>query len=99
MKKFLTGGAVRDRLLGRRTKDLDYSVEAESFEAMLAEVEVLAVGGKVFEVRPEHYTVRANLPDTGPADFVLCRREGPYSDGRRPDWVRPGTLLDDLARP
>jgi len=32
------------------------------------------------------------------ADFVLARIEGPYSDGRRPDWVKPGELLDDLRR-
>lgn len=32
------------------------------------------------------------------ADFVLARVEGPYSDGRRPDWVKPGELIDDLRR-
>lgn len=32
------------------------------------------------------------------ADFVLSRKEGAYSDGRRPDRVIPGTLEDDLAR-
>lgn len=32
------------------------------------------------------------------ADFVLARKEGAYSDGRRPDSVSPGTLEDDLAR-
>jgi tRNA nucleotidyltransferase/poly(A) polymerase len=32
------------------------------------------------------------------ADFVLARKEGTYSDGRRPDSVKPGTLEDDLAR-
>lgn len=32
------------------------------------------------------------------ADFVLARKEGGYSDGRRPDFVVPGTLDDDLAR-
>lgn len=31
-------------------------------------------------------------------DFVLARREGTYSDGRRPDSVEPGTLEDDLRR-
>lgn len=31
-------------------------------------------------------------------DFVLARREGTYSDGRRPDHVEPGTLEDDLRR-
>lgn len=32
------------------------------------------------------------------ADFVLARKESGYSDGRRPDKVEVGTLLDDLAR-
>lgn len=32
------------------------------------------------------------------ADFVLARREGAYADGRRPDSVIPGTLMDDLKR-
>jgi tRNA nucleotidyltransferase (CCA-adding enzyme) len=34
----------------------------------------------------------------GAADFVLCRKDGAYVDGRRPEDVEPGTLLDDLAR-
>lgn len=32
------------------------------------------------------------------ADFVLARKEGEYTDGRRPDSVEPGNLLDDLGR-
>lgn len=32
------------------------------------------------------------------ADFVLARKEGEYTDGRRPDRVEIGTLEDDLAR-
>lgn len=32
------------------------------------------------------------------ADFVLARKEGEYTDGRRPDKVEPGTLMDDLGR-
>ena len=32
------------------------------------------------------------------ADFVLARKESDYSDGRRPDKVEPGTLINDLAR-
>jgi len=38
------------------------------------------------------------VPDLGAADFVLCRKDGSYIDGRRPEDVEPGTLLDDLAR-
>ena len=32
------------------------------------------------------------------ADFVLARKDGTYSDGRRPDEVEVGSLYDDLAR-
>lgn len=32
------------------------------------------------------------------ADFVLSRKESLYSDGRRPDAVEVGTLLEDLSR-
>lgn len=32
------------------------------------------------------------------ADFVLARKESDYTDGRRPDKVEPGTLIDDLSR-
>lgn len=50
-------------------------------------------------------TIRAKVSNGHPlrditdyADFVLARKDGPYTDGRRPDWVKPGTLHDDLAR-
>lgn len=60
----------------------------------------------------ENFTIRGRFPDytkslvtignreysRRDADFVLARVEGPYSDGRRPDWVKPGTLTDDLRR-
>lgn len=31
-------------------------------------------------------------------DFVLARKERDYGDGRRPNFVEPGTLMDDLER-
>jgi tRNA nucleotidyltransferase/poly(A) polymerase len=58
-----------------------------------------------FIIKEEFLTVRANVPDdhvlksrTTVADFVLARKDGPSSDSRRPDWVLPGTLMDDLSR-
>lgn len=93
---YLVGGAVRDRLLGLEPKDLDYAVEAPSFSAMIREIENR--GGKIFLESPEYGTVRAKLPELGTADYVLCRKDGYYSDGRRPDSVAPGTLMDDLKR-
>ena len=109
---FEVGGAVRDSLLGIPTKDIDFSVVAEeglfgtAAEAFTAlEAHLSGSGFKIFESRPEFLTIRARVPEGHPlsarttvADFVLARRDGPYSDGRRPDWVVPGTLKEDIFR-
>lgn len=100
------GGTIRDRLLGVDNKDRDFAVEAESWEAMRDHVHSIA--DRIFLEKPEHLTIRAAIPTgeigkkgkviTEARDFVLCRKDGPYSDGRRPDWTEPGTIYDDLAR-
>lgn len=93
---FEVGGSIRDELLGVKSADKDFCVEAPSFEAMREKI--LSMGGKIFLETPAHFTIRAMVPNLGASDFVLCRKEGPYSDGRHPDWVSVGTLADDLAR-
>lgn len=95
-KFYLVGGYVRDMLLGVKSKDMDYAVEAESFEAMREAI--LARGGEIFLESPEHFTIRAKVEGLGAADFVLTRKDGKYSDGRHPETVEIGTLHDDLAR-
>lgn len=95
VKLYRVGGAVRDMLLGVESKDIDYAVEASSFEEML---DWIRWRGEVFLVKPEFCTVRAKMTGGVAADFVLCRKDGHYSDGRHPDFVVPGTILDDLAR-
>lgn len=98
LKFYKVGGCVRDELLGLKSKDIDYAVVASSYEEMK---EWVAARGTVFDIpnAEKNYTIRANVPELGGAvDFVLCRKDGPYSDGRRPDWVKPGTIDDDLAR-
>jgi len=96
VKFYLVGGAVRDKFLGLDSKDKDYAVEADSYADMIQEIKNR--GGEIFLEKPEFATVRAKMPVLGCADFVLCRRDGYYSDGRRPDSVAPGTLIDDLSR-
>jgi len=95
IKIYKVGGCVRDELRNVKPKDVDYCVETDSYETMR---DYIAEHGKIHIEHPEHFTVRGFLPSVGDVDFVLCRTEGPYTDGRRPDWVKPGTLLDDLAR-
>ena len=93
---FEVGGSIRDGILGLKSKDRDFCVETDSFESMRNII--VNLGGKVFLETPEHFTIRANVPQLGSADYVLCRKEGEYTDGRHPDWVKVGDLNDDLAR-
>ena len=95
-KFYKVGGYVRDKILGIESNDIDFSVEVESYEAMRAEI--VKRGGDIFLEKPEFFTIRAKVPELGIADFVLCRKESHYTDGRHPDKVEIGTLHDDLAR-
>ena len=97
------GGCVRDWHWGIPTKDIDFVVLAPSFAAMRAWI--LKEGFKIHVEKEEFVTIRAGVPEghrlrsrTKDADFVLARKDGVSSDGRRPDSVEPGTLEDDLAR-
>lgn len=106
MQTYLVGGAVRDEIMGVKSKDLDYTVVFDDgdlegvedpFVFMTEWFENL--GYKIFVTTPEHFTIRAQTPDRKEtADFVLARKEGPYTDGRRPDFVEVGSLMDDLGR-
>lgn len=110
IQMYLVGGAVRDGLIGKPTKDYDYTVVVdpalgltldESWDFMRDHLKDL--GFKIFLETPEYQTIRAKFPkghehESVTADFVLARKDGPYTDGRRPDWVEPGTLEDDLRR-
>lgn len=93
---FEVGGCVRDRILGVPPNDIDFAVEAPSFEAMFDFVK--ATTKSIFLSKPEFLTIRALTKNNEAVDFVLCRKDGIYSDGRRPDSVEPGLLGDDLRR-
>lgn len=99
------GGAVRDEMLGRPVKDVDFVVVGpKTLDELVAFME--ADGFKVFKVDAQTLTVRAKVPASMPellaqtdvADFVLARKESSESNGRRPDLVEVGTLETDLAR-
>ena len=107
------GGAVRDKFLGVDSKDVDFVAVPENADTFLnADAAFMFLcthlkeqGFKVFLETPEFFTVRAQVPDGHPlkertnvADFVLARKDSTTSDGRRPDFVLPGTLMDDLQR-
>jgi tRNA nucleotidyltransferase/poly(A) polymerase len=111
---FKVGGAVRDQFLGVHSKDVDFSVVCTDPSLLTSSADRVFVvlknflketGFNVFLSTPEFLTIRAKVPKDHPlrqltdvADFVLARRESKESDGRRPLWVSPGTLMDDLSR-
>jgi len=103
MKFWRVGGCNRDEILGIPTKDVDFAVEANSFEEMVKEL--TRQGFVLHVIKEEFLTVRAGVPkdhplykETKDADFVICRSDSETSDGRRPEFVEPGTILTDLAR-
>jgi tRNA nucleotidyltransferase (CCA-adding enzyme) len=108
---FEVGGCVRDDLIGIPTKDVDFTVVSSNLDLSVVDTfttlhkHLESQGFTIFEARSEFLTIRAQVPINHPlrqrtnvADFVLARQDGPSSDGRRPDWVKPGTILDDLSR-
>jgi tRNA nucleotidyltransferase (CCA-adding enzyme) len=103
MKVWEVGGCVRDQMMGNPSNDVDFAVEAKSFSQMRETL--IDQGFEIFIENPEFTTIRAKVPTENPlfertsvADFVLCRKDGPSSDGRRPDFVEAGNIFDDLKR-
>jgi putative nucleotidyltransferase with HDIG domain len=87
---YLVGGAVRDMLLNRPTKDWDYATNAPP--------------DKIQEIFPEAnydnaFGTVSIVTDEGLFEITPFRKEGKYSDGRHPDTVIwANTLEEDLAR-
>ena len=94
---FEVGGSIRDEMLGiENIPDRDFCV--------------VSTGGwtdfskwcdrnmdSVFQVKPEFFTIRGSI-GTDVIDMVMCRKDSKSTNGRHPDSVEPGTLLDDLSR-
>lgn len=87
-------------------KDWDFAVVAESYLHMKKWVE--ENGFHIFVETPQYMTIRAKarqgftfagIDMSGKTfDFALCRTDGEYSDGRRPDSVEVASLETDLSR-
>ena len=90
---YLVGGPVRDLLLGRPVKDLDFVVEGDALS--LARRLAGQLGGKVI-VHPRFGTATV-VRDGARIDLVTARREVYPRPGALPK-VAPGSIADDLAR-
>ncbi len=91
---YRVGGCVRDKLMNVKPKDIDFAVEASSFDEMR---DYISSRGTIFLEKPEFFTIRAKIGGES-ADFTLCRKEGFYTDGRRPDSCTIAGIREDLSR-
>ena len=88
----LAGGCVRDRLLEITPKDYDVATSA-----LPDEVKALFPGSKGVG---EAFAVVLVRHDKVITEVATFRKDGPYADGRRPDYVEVGmaTIEEDAAR-
>ncbi len=88
---YLVGGCVRDSLLGKEPKDYDIATSARPEE-------VKSLFDKVIPTGEKHGTVTVMI-DKEPFEITTFRKDGNYSDGRRPDGVEfTKTIEEDLSR-
>ena len=90
---YFVGGCVRDLLRGVPPHDWDICTSARPEETAAC-----FAGQRILETGFRHGTVTV-LMDGEPYEITTWRTEGPYSDSRRPDFVRFVSHLEqDLAR-
>lgn len=105
-KEYLVGGAVRDEILGLKSKDLDYvfvfdnhDTNQTADECFLEMYDVIKERGEIFLSTPSCYTIRYKDNVTKEIkDVVMARKELGYIPGTRTPIIAPGTLYDDLER-
>ncbi len=90
---YVVGGYVRDLLLGKEVKDIDFLVIGEGLK--FAKIVAKYLGKKVTVY--EQFRTAMIMLDDRKIEFVGARKESYRRDSRKP-IVENGTLDDDLAR-
>lgn len=109
-KFYIVGGYVRDKLLGKKSNDIDYiAILKDNISTSMNEsIDVLydqmcdcllQNNHIIFQKYPQTFCVKAkNKSNNEVADFVLARKEIAYELNSREPQVVMGTLYDDLMR-
>ena len=90
MKVYEVGGCVRDSLLNIPSNDIDYVIEASSYEQM--KDYVLQNSRNIFLEKPEFGTIRYMSLNGTPEDISLCIKSRASDNSS----FEIGTLLEDL---
>jgi poly(A) polymerase len=92
---YVVGGYVRDFILKRDTKDIDFTTVGDGL-ALAKEVSKALPGSHVAYFK-NFGTAQLTTADKEVYEFVGARKESYRENSRNPD-VAPGSLEDDLAR-
>jgi tRNA nucleotidyltransferase (CCA-adding enzyme) len=99
MGLWLVGGALRDLLLGRPTKDVDLAVEAGAGSALELASRLAKLPGWSLEARHERFgTATLAAPGGVRVDLAATRREEYASPASLPVITGTATIDDDLGR-
>lgn len=91
----VVGGYVRDRLLGRDSKDIDIVVVGDGIEFAQAFTRFIQVPCDL-AIYKNFGTAMVKMADLE-IEFVGARKESYRKNSRKPE-TQPGTLMDDLSR-
>lgn len=96
LETYLVGGFVRDKLLGRPTKDADFVCVGDALQLAQRVAASLSPRPTVSLFRT-FGTAHIQLADGWDLEFVGARKESYRSDSRKPS-VEPGTIEEDQLR-
>lgn len=96
METYLIGGFVRDKLLGRETKDADFVCVDDGIE-LAKEVAKQFDPVPQVDVFKNFGTAHIKIQNDFDIEFVGARKESYNFDSRKPD-VEPGTIAEDQNR-
>jgi len=98
-ESYLVGGAVRNVLFNRKVKDFDFVVGNVGYDNLSEAFET--AGWSIKETGKEFLVLMATKVINGHRhefEIALFRKDGMYSNGRRPEGVETGTMKDDAMR-
>lgn len=91
---YLVGGCVRDMVIGKQPKDFDLVVDGN---LDLIEEELLKSGWQIDGAGKQFFVLIASR-NGQQFEIAMFRKDGTYTDGRRPDYVEVGTIKEDAER-
>ncbi len=91
---YLVGGCVRDMVIGKTPKDYDIVTNCDLDKLI---VDLKDNGWKINEAGKQFLVLIASKNDEQ-FEVALFRKDGTYTDGRRPDFVEIGDINSDAER-